>query len=262
MDSKRRRSFWTPAVLAAGMLLTVSGAAWAQGMPGSGSGFPPPEMQAKMAAWQTFRDSHRHVRQVERLLSGLSQLDGNSATKLTRAQAKAILPVLQTWHTKPVMTDAQAAQVSKKLMASLTVAQTRKLTAMAAARRGPGTSGGPGGPGGPPPPEGDFGPPPGGGPGGPSGSGGFGPPPGGGGFGGPGGPPPGMGSGGGPPGPPPDGGSSGPGGPGGPPDMASFPSPREYNPINPETLPFERMRPAAKKMVDGLIARLKSRTTG
>jgi len=244
MESNRGKSFWT-ALLAAGMLLTISGAVQAQGMPGGDDGgFPPPEMQTKMVAWQTFRESHRHVRQVERLLSGLSQLDGNAATKLTRAQAKAILPVFQTWHSKRVMTDAQAALVSKKLTAPLTVAQTKKLAALASARRGPGMSGGsggPGGPGGPPPGGGDFGPPGGGGPGGP---GGFGPPPGGGD---------------GPPGPPPGG---GPGGPDGPLDMATFPTPKEYNPINPETLPFERMRPGAKKLVDGLIARLKSRAAG
>lgn len=50
------------------------------------------------------------------------------------------------------------------------------------------------------------------------------------------------------------------GGPGGrlPMDPASFPAPKDYNPLNPNTLPFARMRPRAQQEMAQLIATLKA----
>ena len=58
---------------------------------------------------------------------------------------------------------------------------------------------------------------------------------------------------GGPGGPRPGGfGGGRPGGPGG----FTMPDPHDYNPLNPNTLPFQRMRPRAQQQIDGLIASL------
>ena len=47
------------------------------------------------------------------------------------------------------------------------------------------------------------------------------------------------------------------GGPGGAP--GAIPAPKEYNPLNPNTLPFERSRARAKTRMNELIAKLKAR---
>jgi len=177
-------------------------------------GGPPPEMRAKMKAWETWRAKHKNVTAIEQTLAGLDMMERDTKTRLTKAQAKKILPVLKAWRTKPVMTDAQARAVNKQITAPLTVAQLKKIAAApASGQRGSGGSGGRGGRGGP----------------------------------GMGGPPPG-GTGGRPPGGPPRDGK-----------RPAMPSPKEYNPLNPNTLPFEQMRPMAKQRLDGLIKTLAQR---
>jgi hypothetical protein len=42
-------------------------------------------------------------------------------------------------------------------------------------------------------------------------------------------------------------------------DISKFPDPKDYNPLNPDTLPFEQMRPQAKQRIDKLIADLTKR---
>ncbi len=42
-------------------------------------------------------------------------------------------------------------------------------------------------------------------------------------------------------------------------DISKFPDPKDYNPLNPDTLPFEQMRPQAKQRIDKLIADLAKR---
>ena len=195
------------------------------GFGGGPGGFRPPPA---MRAWQKWGDAHRNVRAVERTLSGLAAIESDPKTRLNRAQAKGVLAVIGTWRGRSIMTDAQARQVNRQILARLTVAQVKEITAA-------GMMGGPGGP----PPPGGFG----GGPGMP-------PPPGGrfGGH-GPGGPPP-RG-----PGGPPHGGFGGPP-PGGMPPP-NFPHPHEYNPLNPNTLPFDRARSRAARRLAALTAALK-----
>jgi hypothetical protein len=157
-------------------------------------------------------------------MRGLADLESGTS-KLNAKQAKAVLAVITVWKSKPVMLDPQAAKVNAQLLSYLTPAQKTAVTA----RRGPG-GGGPGGPGGGRP---------GGGPGGPGGGrpGRFG--------GGPGGGRPG-GFGGGP--------GGRPGGPGG----FTMPAPKDYNPINPSTLPFPPMRQRMQDRETALIAALKA----
>ena len=42
-------------------------------------------------------------------------------------------------------------------------------------------------------------------------------------------------------------------------DISKFPDPKDYNPLNPDTLPFEQMRPQAKQRIDKMIADLAKR---
>ncbi len=42
-------------------------------------------------------------------------------------------------------------------------------------------------------------------------------------------------------------------------DVSKFPDPKDYNPLNPDTLPFVQMRPQAKQRIDKLIADLTKR---
>ncbi|MGI4787562.1 MAG: hypothetical protein ACRYFS_01785 [Janthinobacterium lividum] len=223
---KRNFSYLLP--VAAVFLMTASASAQGPGGPG---GFPPPPgMQARFQAWRTWRDTHKNVGALERTLGGLVQVEQDPQTKLNKPQAHAVLAVMKKWQSKPSLSDAQAFVVNAQLTHSLSPAQLAKL-ASAQERGGPG---GRRGPGGPPP----------GGPGGFGGRRGFGGPL----PGSPGGPPPGG-----------FGGRRGPGGPGGgrPPfDPASFPAPRDYNPLNPNTQPMARRRDRDKQRHAELMAAL------
>ena len=204
--------------------LVFAGVAHAQRPGGFGGPPMPPEMQAKMKAWETWRGTHQNVTALQRTLGGMTRLEDNPATKLTKPQAKAVLAVMAKWQAKPRVSDAQAKLITAQLLAPLSAAQRQQLTQPG--RPGGGFGGGrPGG--------GGFG---GGRPGGFSGG-----RPGGGGFGG--GRPGGFGG-----GRPPGGGFN----------PASFPSPREYNPMNPATQPMERSRDRAEKQHVRLMTALKA----
>ena len=200
----------------------LAGAAPAQrpgGFGGPGGGPMPPEMQAKMKAWQTWRGTHQNVTALQRTLGGMTRLEDTPATRLTKPQAKAVLAVMTKWQTKPRVSDAQAKLITTQLLAPLSAAQRQQLTQPGR----PGGGFGGGGFGGGRPGGGGFG---GGRPGGFGGGrpGGFG-----------GGRPPGSGF-----------------------NPASFPSPREYNPLNPATQPMERSRDRAEKQHVRLITALKA----
>ena len=205
--------------IAAGMTL-ASPAAHAQG-PGGGApgGFQmTPEMQKQFQAWKTFRDNHKNYSALQQTLTAMGEMDKTPTTKITGAEAKKILPILKSWRSKPVMTDAQALSVNKQITGAMTIPQIKKIATTRMG--GGGRRGGPGG-------------------GGPGGGGGQ-RPGGGGGFGGGGGQRPGGG---------------GPGGAGG--GRMTMGPPKEYNPLNPDSMP-ERMRARAKTRIDALTALLKS----
>lgn len=191
-------------ITTAALLAAFAVPALAQG-PGFGGFQPPPEMMAKIKAWQQWRGTHKHVETLQQTLRGLTAVEQDPKTQMTRPQARAALAVLHTWGSKPSITDAQALVINKKLTDNLTLPQLQKYAA-ATARRG-GRGGGGGGFGGGRPGGGQGGGRPGGG-----GRGGFNP--------------------------------------------ASFPSPHDYNPLNPSTIPFERMRPRVQEQLKELTVAL------
>lgn len=189
-----------------------------QAQPPGGNFQMPPEIKAKIAAWQKYRDSHKNLVNLQTMLMQVREIDKDPATSLDKKQSAKMLGVWKAWRNKPSMSEDQAKAVSKQISSTLTEKQLKKMSTIQPFRRGMGGGG------------------PGRGPGGPGGPGGGGRPAGGPGR-GPGGP------------------GRGPGGPGG---AGGFPDPPKgsYNPLNPDTLPFERMRPEAKKATDEFIANL------
>lgn len=189
----------------AALLAAFAAPAFAQG-PGGFS--PTPEIMAKVKAWQQWRGTHKHVETLQQTLRGLTAVEQDPKTQMTKPQARAALAVLRTWSSKPSITDAQALAINKKLTDSLTLPQLQKYAAATARRggRGGGFGGGGGRPGG-----------------------------GGRGFGG---------------------GGGGRGFGGGRFDPASFPSPHDYNPLNPSTIPFARARPRVQEQLQELTVAL------
>ena len=180
---------------------------------------------AKMKAWQAWGSAHPNYRSLSRTIGALGRLEQDPKTRLNKAQAHAVLAVINKWKAKPALSDAQAKQVDTQLTATLSPPQIKTIATMPQGRGGgPGGGGRPGGFGGP-------------------GAGGRGPGGGGGrpgGFGGP-------------------GAGGRPGGPGGGPprfDAATFPSPHEYNPLNPATNPMARARGRAQDRLNQLMATL------
>lgn len=167
-----------------------------------------PEVQAKMKAWQKWRDSHKNIESLQRTIGGLEALEKDPKLKLNASQAKSVVTILKTWRTKPTMTDAQALKVNKDLTAKLSLAQLKKIATtrggMGMRERRPG--------GGAPSAQ------------------------------------PGNRTGGNQP-------RTGTRRM----DPSRFPSPREYNPLNPSTLPWENMREGAKKRLETLTKQLTAR---
>ena len=189
-------------LLVAGACAAMTPGAKAQG----GGGFQmTPEMQAKIKAWQKWRESHKNISTLQTMLYQVREVDKDPTTQLDKKQAGKMLSIMKTWRNKPTMTDDQAKEVSKQVGAILNEKQLKKMSTIQTPwqRRGGGGGGG-------------------------------------------GGRPPGGGGGGG--GARPAGGSGG----------FKFPDPPAggYNPINPDTLPFEQMRPQAKASIDGFMADL------
>jgi hypothetical protein len=188
--------------IAALALLTVGGAAIAQGGPG---GFQmTPEMQAKFKKFQAFQESHKNYRAIQQSLYGIAECEKSPTTKLTKAQAQHVLAVMKKWESKPSLTNEQAGAVNKELTAGLTTAQIKTVatTQMPFGRGGRG--GGQGGPGAARP--------------------------------------------------------GGAGGPGGGRGMGNFqmPEPKEYNPLNPDTMPFVQFRQRAKQRLNEFKGKLQA----
>ncbi|MCC6730122.1 MAG: hypothetical protein IT208_12360 [Chthonomonadales bacterium] len=193
-------------LIAIGLAAALAPSAIAQGGPPNLTPQQMAQLQAKRKAWETFRENHKHVTALQSTLMGFAAMQQDPRTRLNKAQARKVLPVLKAWRKKPVMSDAQALKVTKQLTASLTPAQLSKIAA-AQSRRG---RGGPGGPGGPGARRAGGGP--GGGPGGPGGTRRF--------------------------------------------DISRFPDPKPYNPLNPNSLPFERMRTRFAQHLDQMTAQI------
>ncbi len=139
------RTRWT---LWAGVLVMVlsSVAAIAQPPPGAGGFQMTPEMQRRMEEFRKWREAHRYTFQLTSTLRGLEELDKDQKTRLTPAQAKKILAVLQPLRNKPKMTQDDAKNALKQIKAALNVTQLNALARIEAERRN--RRGGPGGPGG------------------------------------------------------------------------------------------------------------------
>lgn len=232
MKNTVRRAMMLPAMAAAAAtLLLAPGTVRAQGGPPGGGGGPggggfqmSPAARAKMNAYRKFNENHRNYREIGFTLRALPDFDKDPKTKISKAQAKQILAVINKWSPKKALTDDQARQANKELTGTFTIAQIKKMATMPrqGGRGGPGGGGGGGG----------FG---GGRPGG--GGGGF--------AGGPGGPRPGGG---------------GPGGGGGARfDFSKMPNPKEYNPLNPNTLPQSPMSNRQKERWGQTMKLLKAR---
>jgi uncharacterized membrane protein YgcG len=165
----------------------------------------PPEVQAKMRAWQKFRETHKNFEYLQQTLAGINEMEKYPTTRLTKDQAKQILAVIKPWRNRPVMTNEQAGQVNKALNKPLTLDQVKKVATAPNMMRG---------------------------------GRGFGGRAGGGGGGGAGG-----------------GGQRRPGQF----DFSKFPDPKEYNPLNPASLPFEQFRPMATQRMNELMKLLEDR---
>ncbi len=127
------KPFFSRLLPVAAAALVLAGSAHAQrpggfGGPGFGGSPMPPAMQAKMKAWETWRGTHQNVTALQRTLGGMTRLEDNPATRLTKPQAKAVLAVMTKWQAKPSVSDAQARQINTQLLAPLTAAQRQQLT--------------------------------------------------------------------------------------------------------------------------------------
>src|SRR2546430_15475510 len=120
---------WFVPVVVAGSFAALAPAALAQGGPGFQ---PSPQMMAKFKAWQTWRENHKHVAQVGQTVRALREIEKNPSTKLNKAQAAKIVPVLKAWRNKPLMTDDQALQVNKQLTSALNESQLKTLASIPA----------------------------------------------------------------------------------------------------------------------------------
>jgi len=138
----RRLALWTSVLL----LAAAAVAAVAQPPPGAGGFQMTPEMQRRMEEFRKWRETHKYTFQLTSTLRALEQIDKDPKTKLTPAQAKKILAVLQPYRDKPKMTQDDAKNALKGIKAALSVDQLNAMARFEAERRN--RRGGFGGPGG------------------------------------------------------------------------------------------------------------------
>ena len=230
----------TTAMGAGSALAQPPAPAGGQGGPGGAGGMRPggmggPGMGGRGGPFGKWMDEHKNVMGVSRKLRRIEELNKTPDTKLDKPQSAKLLSIINTWKSKPAMTEDQAKSVDGQLTALLNDKQKKALAApqQGGFGGGGGRMGGERGAGG-----GGFAAK--GGPGGPGAPGGFGAKGGAGGLGGPGGMRPGG------PGGPGGAGGMRPGGPGGPGGQA-FTLPKSINPMNPASMPAGRMQDRAKK---------------
>jgi hypothetical protein len=169
--TQNRMRFGMAALFAVGTLASLTSSAIAQ-PPGGGQ--LPPEIAAKIKAWQKWGENNKNLQNLQTILAfQLPELEKKPETQLDKKQAATMLSILKTWRNKPTMTDDQAKQVAKQIGAMMTDRQLKKMAtvqnpfARGAAGGGPRPGGGGpggGGPGGgnrptfPDPPKGGYNP--------------------------------------------------------------------------------------------------------
>ena len=156
----------------------------------------PPEVLAKRAAWEKWRENNKNVLALQQILMGLRAVEQDPRIRMKKAQARKVLAVIHKWQAKKAITDAQARQINKQIGDSLTLPQIQRVAITPAPDRGASAGG----------PQGRRR--------GGDGSRHF--------------------------------------------DLSKMPDPHAYNPLNPDTLPFERQRPVAKRRLAELIGELKA----
>lgn len=122
----------------------------------------PPEAQAKINAWRTWRENNKNIERLTRTLLSIGELEKDPQTALTKDQAKKIVATIKPWRSKSAMTDDEARQVNRAINSVFTEAQIKALATapnlMAGGRGfgggtrpggGPGGGNRPGGQGGP-----------------------------------------------------------------------------------------------------------------
>ena len=66
-----------------------------------GGGQMPPEIAAKIKAWQKWRDNNKNLSNLQTLLYQVRELDKKPDTQLDKKQAGDLLGIVKTWRTKP-----------------------------------------------------------------------------------------------------------------------------------------------------------------
>ena len=155
------------AALMVGSLMAI-GSAGVQAQPPGGGFNMPPEMKAKIGAWKKWSEEHKNVAALGKTLRGIETINKEPETQLNKQQSAKMLTIVNTWKTKPDMTEDQAKDVQKQITAMLNDKQLKRLNAPGmggfggpggGGRPGGGFAGGrPGGPGGGRPPGGPGGP--------------------------------------------------------------------------------------------------------
>lgn len=130
-------AFWI-----AGACLVGAPSTQAQG--GFGGGQMPPDMMAKIKAWQKWRDAHKGLSNLQTMMFQVRQMDKDPSTQLTKPQANKMLGIMRAWRGKPTMSDDQAKQVAKQIGSMLTDKQLKKMSTFQMGRMG-GGGGRPGG---------------------------------------------------------------------------------------------------------------------
>lgn len=102
------------------------GAPQAQAQPPGGG--MPPEIQAKIKAWQKWREQHKNLQTLSDMVYQIGELDKDPSNALNKDQAKKIITVLKPWHTKKEMSEDEAKTLSKQIGSVLTTKQLKKMS--------------------------------------------------------------------------------------------------------------------------------------
>ena len=135
--------------LAFGLLATTSMIALltsgAIAQPPGGGFTPPPGFMEKIKAWQKYGKEHAKLSELRDSIYKIEKVNEEDGLKLDKKQASTMLGIINSYKSKPSMTEDEASGANKKVTGLLNLKQIKKMVTIPSPFGGGGRPGGGGG---------------------------------------------------------------------------------------------------------------------
>ncbi len=113
--------------------------------PGGGNFTPPPGFMEKIKLWQKYGKEHAKLSELRDSIYKIEKVNEEDGLKLDKKQAATMLGIINSYKSKPSMTEDEASGANKKVTGLLNLKQIKKMVTIPAPFGGGGRPGGGGG---------------------------------------------------------------------------------------------------------------------